>query len=854
MGVVYRAGDTKLDRPVALKFLPAHLLGDEDVRRRFEREAKSAAALSHSNVCVVHEIDEVDGKTFIAMELVEGQSLDKLVAKGPLKLDQALDIAQQVAKGLEAAHKRGIVHRDIKPENIMVGDDGHVTIMDFGLAQLTEASRLTRADETVGTVAYMSPEQTDGSGTDHRTDIWSLGVVIYEMITGQQPFKGDYDKAVMYSILNEEPEPVTAVRTGVPTELERVAAKCMAKAVNDRYGSAAEAERDLRILSEQPAGPSRAPAAEKTAGDRPALKRYVMALVAAALLGALATWALITSHAPGPLGVTRLHLNLPGLDPEPGLGRGFAISPDGSAIAYVANGMINLRELGSLEIKVVPGTEGGYTPFFSPDGEWLGFLTLTSVNKVSLRGGPPTTLAIVANPGRAFWGPNDTIIFDTRGPSGLMKVSAAGGETLETFTTPADGEIDHSNAEILPDGDTVTFGLLPVNRGWATAHMAAKSLSTGRQWLLISGQGGNGRYAPTGHLVHQSPGRGTLTATPFDAESATIVGQRVPVLEGLRSINLGNALTFSRSGTLAYLAARPGDEASKSLVWVDRNGREEPTGAEAVHFRAPRVSPDGERAAVISRRPQLGTDVLLYDLEGGVLERTLAQFEGNDNAPVWSADGSQVFYISDEGGGKLLAKSADASDYETLAESWIAPQTVSPDGSALLYVEINQERGRDIGVISLYGDRKPTLLLDSPALEDSPTISPDGRYLAYSSTESGRSEIYVSPFPNVADGRWTVSRDGGSFPAWARDGTEIYFLNGRRMMAARRFGESGEDWAEPVELFSGDYYWAGPFSRQYDVAADGRFLMIKNASGSRPEELTIVLNWFEELRRLAPPD
>ncbi len=240
MGVVYKAEDTRLDRPVALKFLPTHLLGDAEVRKRFEREAKASAALSHSNVCTVHEIDEADGKTFIAMEFIEGKSLDSTIAEGPLKIEQALDIAQQVAKGLEAAHKKGIVHRDIKPQNIMIADDGHVTIMDFGLAQLTQASLLTRPDQTMGTTFYMSPEQTEGSGTDHRTDIWALGVVIYEMITSQRPFKGDYDKAVMYSILNEEPEPITGLRTGVPVPIEALVGKCLAKSAVDRYQHADE--------------------------------------------------------------------------------------------------------------------------------------------------------------------------------------------------------------------------------------------------------------------------------------------------------------------------------------------------------------------------------------------------------------------------------------------------------------------------------------------------------------------------------------------------------------------------------------------------------------------------------------
>ena len=264
MGVVYKAEDSKLDRTVALKFLPAHLLGDEEVRKRFEREAKASAALDHSNVCTVYEIDEAEGKTFIAMALVEGESLDKKIERGPLKINEALDIAQQVAKGLEAAHKRGIVHRDIKPENIMVGEHGHVTIMDFGLAQLTWASRLTRDDQTMGTTAYMSPEQTEGSGTDRRTDIWSLGVVLYEMITGQQPFKGDYDQAVMYSILHEEPEPITGLRTGVPMQLEAHVGKALAKSPEDRYQTASDLIIDLRTVADRMrSGRSPAPTAAR---------------------------------------------------------------------------------------------------------------------------------------------------------------------------------------------------------------------------------------------------------------------------------------------------------------------------------------------------------------------------------------------------------------------------------------------------------------------------------------------------------------------------------------------------------------------------------------------------------------
>ncbi len=858
MGVVYKADDTRLERRVALKFLPEHLLGDEEVRKRFVREAKAAAALDHANICTVHEIDESDGKTFIAMSLIEGEPLDKRIGRGPLKIDEALDIAQQIAAGLEAAHKKGVVHRDIKPENIMVGPDsigagGRVTIMDFGLAQLTQASRLTRADQTMGTVAYMSPEQTEGSGTDQRTDVWSLGVVLYEMITGRQPFQGDYAKAVMYSILNEEPEPMTALRTGVPMELEVAAGKCMAKAVEDRYGSAGEVGRDLRLvadkLKETPSQSVVVKAAGENVKETPRWS-YLWTAIGAALLGALIVWRLLGPHAPDHPTVTRLHLNLPGLDPQPGLGWGFTISPDGRTIAFVANGMINLRELESLDTAPILGTEDGYTPFFSPDGEWLGFLTVTGVRKVSLRGGPPITLATVGNPGRAVWCPNGEIIFDTRGPSGLKRVSAAGGGSLEDFTTTAEDEIDHAVPQILPDGDTVIFGVLPEGKGWTEASIFAKSLTNGKPKLLVEAGGGSARYVDSGHLIYKKGG--ALMAAPFDAARLQITGESVPVAEGVSNLGAANTLTYSRNGTLVYLASSLAGAPPRALVWVDRQGREEAVGLGPDSYSTPRISPDGSKLAITAQRPRLGRDVMLYDLERRVLERTLAQFEGNDNAPVWSANGDRVFYISDESGGKVISKSSDGTQEETLVKSWIAPQSASPDGSILVYLELNGEGGRDIGTISLDGDRTPRILLGGKSLEDSPDISPDGRFLAYSSTESDKSEIYVSPFPNVDRGRSRISYNGGAYPAWSSSGDELFYLNGRTMMAARRTPGSTATWSEPIALFTGDYLTSEPFARPFDVAPDGRFLMVKLASGSRPEELTVVLNWFEELERLVP--
>ncbi len=640
MGVVYKAVDTKLERTVALKFLSPLLVQDSEVRKRFEREAKAAAALSHPNVCTIYEIDETGGRMFIAMEFVEGDSLDKKIESGPLKLEEALDIGGQIAKGLEAAHKKKIYHRDIKPQNVMVGDDGHVTVMDFGLAQLANRSRLTRDGTTLGTMAYMSPEQTEGSGTDHHTDIWSLGVVLYEMTTGQHPFKGDYDQAVMYSILNEQPEPMTGLRTGVPMELEAATAKCMAKAKKDRYGAAAELGRDLRVLADKlkagaadaRAEPEESPSrflASMASGERSGYwKRwsYLWTAIGSGLLVAGVFWGLGRPAAPDSAPVTRLHLNLPGLNQYAEAHTVFALSPDGGSVVFETNEMLYLREMGGLDVAPISGTEGGYGPFFSPDGEWLGFLTATQVKRVSMRGGAPTTLANVANPSTAVWTPNDDIIFDLVGPTGLKKIPATESGALEDFTTREGDALDHDSPVILPDGDTVVFGIV---RGgmtsWDGADIVAQSLTTSQRKVLIAGAGAETRFAASGHLVFARAG--ALLAAPFDATRLEVTGEPTPVVESVMNWRDGGTqFALTQGGTLAYIASDVGGGRSRALVWVERDGREQAVGLEPRPYYYPRISPDGLSLAMSVEGQELNLDVLVYDLERNVLKRTLTQY------------------------------------------------------------------------------------------------------------------------------------------------------------------------------------------------------------------------------------
>jgi len=493
MGVVYKAEDTKLERTVALKFLAAHLLNDEEAKARFLREAKAAAGLHHPNICPVYEISEAEGKTFLSMAFIEGEPLEAPIERGPLPLGDALDIGRQIAEGLEAAHEKGVVHRDIKPANVMVDAKGHATIMDFGLARLTEASRLTKADQTMGTVAYMSPEQAQGVEVDGRTDVWALGVVLYEMVAGARPFKGEYDQALLYEIVHEAPAPLTSIRAGVPMELEVFVGKCLAKVPADRYGNAREIAKDLRALAEKlrsgqsailrtinpEAGSPTTTAASQT--GNPARTWLWPAVAAGFAIVAVALPFIAFRGDTGPV-TTRLSIPLP---PGHEVTSSPAISGDGQVIAYTAQQgtdapQLYLRHLGSFEARAVAGSSGAEQPFFSPDGEWVAFFAQGQLQKAEVAGGTPTLLAEAALPFGGTWSQDDTIIYTASLGSGLLRVPASGG-TPEALTSP-DGAAEgnaHLLPQMLPGGRSVLFTIEGQTQGGAVL-----SLDSG-QWELV---------------------------------------------------------------------------------------------------------------------------------------------------------------------------------------------------------------------------------------------------------------------------------------------------------------------------------------------------------------------------------
>ncbi len=775
MGVVYRAEDTKLDRSVALKFLPAHLLGDEEVRKRFEREAKAAAALDHSNVCTVYEIDQADGKTFIAMAFVEGESLDKRIERGPLKLEDVLDIAQQIAQGLEAAHEKGVVHRDIKPQNVMVGSKGHVTIMDFGLAQLTQASLLTRPDQTMGTTFYMSPEQTEGSGTDNRTDIWSLGVVLYEMITGQQPFKGDYNKAVMYSILNEEPEPITGLRTGVPMELEISVGKCLTKQPSDRYGQASELGKDLRTLAEglkagrskilvtDVASPDTVPEAlvenaRFVASSPPRAYNRFYQLAALAIIAAVMGWQLWTRPAP------ERPVRKFSIAPEEfaGADARAAISPDGKYIAHVAGtaqSSLYIRPLDQTTTRRIEGTEGAVNPFWAPDSQSIGFVANSELKWVALDGGQ--LIAVCALPGlsryfEGVWSPDgESIVFAAQNPTRIYQVSASGGDP-QVLIDPSVRSMNTASSPQFVSDHTLLYRVGTPGRA---TFLVARDLETDneQEWSVPAALF---TYSPTGHLLYNidSTFGGDLWALPFSPDSHNELGDQFLLARN------AYAPSVSSDGTLIY--------------------RQSP-GARMERFR-------------------------LVDRSGGIVHDT-ERIWPRARAPTFSSDGSTLIEGRD-------AKPLVATDQTE------RPTDVDQSSGRILYCRVEpDERGRDIWYLEPDGNGgyAPQLFLGANFEEFAGAFSPDGQWVAYTTTQDGPYEVYVRKFPEGSPFH-KVSRAGGNSPRWRADGRELFYVQGASLMAAEV--TSGDTFSvqstttlfsEPSLDFESDVF------RTYDVAPDG---------------------------------
>ena len=866
MGEVYRATDTKLKRQVALKILPTALAANPDRIARFQREAEVLASLNHPNIAQIHGLEDDHESQVLVMEFVDGPTLADRLALGAIPVDEALLLAKHIAEALEAAHALGIVHRDLKPANIKGRADGTVKVLDFGLAKAMEpvtvgsedASELrtittpamTQAGVIFGTAAYMSPEQARGRPVDKRTDIWAFGCVLYELLTGRRAFDFDDVSETLAGVLRADPD-WSVLPADLSPSIRAFLIRCFQKDPRQRVHDIA----DMRLALEGAFDTGTSQTGVVTAAARPAWRLALLIAAAVSVTAGvtgLSVWSLARPVA-API-VARMQMPWPAGQPLYFSGRHVvAISPSGSHVAFTAGLGLWLRPLDQLEARLVPGTElEARSPFFSPDGQWIGYYAAGELRRVSVTGGAPVTLTKIVNPWGASWGADDVILYG-QGPQGIWRVPAEGG-AAERVLAVKDGEIAHG-PQMLSGGEWILFTLLPAGVGsWNRAQIVMQSLRTGERVQLVDG-GRDARYLPTGHLVYGLSG--ALLAVPFDLGTRRVTGGAVLVVRDVFDASgITGAVHFdvAASGSLVYL---PRSEAALRLVWVDRNGRDEVVPGEPRPYRHPRVSPNGTRIAVEVEDPN-DTDVWIGDSRRGTFSR-LTLGDDVDSDPIWSPDGSRVVFSSVSGAAGLFWQAIDGSGMAerlTDGSGGMRANTWTSSGE-LIYEE---PAGADVRVLSPDG-RSPAHLIplfDMPEYfnERLPAVSPDGRWLAYQSTESGQMEVYVRPFPNVKSGRTQVSSGGGFAPLWSRDGREIFYRNASSLMAATVLTEPTFSVPERHTLFSlSGFVLAGNRGIRYNVAPDGRFLLLKGETpgdSASQQRIIVIQNWFSELRRLVP--
>jgi len=866
MGEVYRATDTKLNRDVALKILPQQFASDSQRMARFQREAEVLASLDHPNIGQIYGIEEAGQTKALVLQLIEGPTLAERIAQGPIPVEDALKIALQMAEGLEAAHEKGVIHRDLKPANVKITPEGQVKILDFGLAKALEGEtpvtdisqsstlteEMTRAGVILGTAAYMSPEQARGKLLDKRTDIWAFGVVLFEMLTGKPAFGTDEVSDTLAFVLTKDLD-WRALPAETPPTIRHLLERCMDKDAKRRLRDIGEAR--LVLDGGMETGSPWEKEVETGEGRWRSWRVWLPWAVAAVAL-------LVAGVASGPRDVlapdppaARFPVEVTGKLPLR-QGHLLALSPDGRELVYRAfteeGDQLYRRPMNALESVAVRGSEGAGNPFFSPDGQSFGFAMPDGLKRVSLSGGPPQTICTCLASG-ATWGPDQTIVFTDLSTYGLARVPSTGGDP-EPVTTLQTGEIYHDEPSFLPGGDAVLFTIW--SGSLATAQVAVVSLETGE--IKVLGDGFYPRYSPTGHLLYAQTGA-AMWAVPFDESRLEITGDAVPVLEGVR-IEGGSSVQFALAdiGLMAYIPGGNG-ESARSLVWVDREGVEDPIPAEPLAYGGVQISPDGMRIALVVEDQESLEDLWMYDVD----RETTTQFTldpAADRSPLWTPDGQSLVFRSDRKGMySVFRRLADGTGQTTLIAELPGEGTltsVSPDGETLVYEEWQPETGSDIKQISLVGEPNPQSVLASDASERHARISPDGRWLAYSSDELGQREVFVRPFPNVADGGpWRVSQSGGAEPIWSPDGTDIYYRQGNTVLAASVETAPAFVTTRRQELFSGPYQRSTGFhSYSYDISPDGeRFLMIRESEDdARGSEIIVVQDWFEELKRLVP--
>ena len=854
MGEVYHARDTRLARDVAIKILAADLFDDPAWRTRFERESRAIASLNHPNICAVYDVGTASlnggvAAPFIVMEYLEGETLENRLKRGPLPIDEALRLAKQIADALEKAHRKQILHRDLKPANIMVTKTG-ARLFDFGLAkflrrpqsaseetplseQSTAEKSLTADGGIVGTLDYMSPEQLLGTEADARTDVFSFGVCLYQVVTGKRPFQGTSRAGLIAAILDHDPPAASRLRDGIPPALDWLITQCLAKDPDDRIQTAHDIALELERIAHEPTMPT-----AMSAGVR--LPAWLAVAFAGFVAIALISFVLFNgknraeSKQSGP---KRFAISLPAdVHVAEGEFEKLAVSADGSQVAVVGGKnptKLYLYSLETQQTRELPATDGARGPFFSPRGDWIGFYTDDhELRKVAVRGGDPVVLCSVGDLRGATWGSDDTIIFAELHPP-LRRVSANGGVPEPISFSDSHAQIRWP--EFVAGGQYLLYTANDPSGNYENADLAIAEMKTGASQVVVHGAT-FGRYA-SGRLLYLHSG--AIYAIPFDEQRRAVSGAPKLLLQDADFYSPAGLAHFAvaADGSLFYVA-RPLPNTGAELVWTDRSGHTVPVLAQRKDYGNPKLSPDGKMIVMeIGNLPR--QDIWSYDLDRQSWRRLTS--EGVNVNPVWSADGSQIAYTSDKGGGfHLYAIRSDGRSPAvqlTSRQPWDFATSWSAD-DVILTVEQSGMTLRDIFAVQPHVRSSPTAILASRFDESDAVFSPDGRWMAYRSNESGRDEIYVQPYPPTGQ-RQQISAEGGTFPVWRRDGKELFYRFGKQLMAAETRFVPVFSASKPKLLFKGD------FDTNFDVSADGqRFLMVKLPKQPPRTEIKVVLGLF----------
>jgi serine/threonine protein kinase/Tol biopolymer transport system component len=869
MGEVYRARDTRLDRLVAVKILPPGVATDPVRLARFEREARTTAALAHPHICTLHDTGREGECWYFVTEYVDGETLQSRLVRGALPIDEALRYAIEIAEALDYAHRRHVLHRDIKPANIMLTATG-VKLLDFGLAASESAPvfegeqarsdtlTLTAEGTFLGTVQYAAPEQLEGKPVDARTDLFAFGAVLYEMLTGRRAFAGDSTASVIAAILSSAPPPVATVRNGVAPALDRLVVRLLAKDPEERWQTARDVLAELKWIQKERPEPRR------VAMTRPL---WAASTVGILVLAALAVTALWNSREEGRLAH---QISVPfEIGPPPGTSfvptlTNLSLSPDGRRLAFLASASpvgkeLWIRDIASGRTRRLDGTEGALAPFWSPDSQWVAFEADGKLKKVNLAAGLPET--VVSPGGSKFggaWSVDGTLVFHGALGGPLFRVASGGGAAVAaTRMDESRGELSHNWPSFLPDGRHFVF--LSVNSKTPATQLWLASLDSDRRVPLLEDVS-NTVYVPPGYLLFTR--QGALFAQPFDASRRVLAGEATPLAEQVVRSTFGvpngmSTFSVSASGLLAYRAAK-----DVPLTWLDRSCRVVAELGPPGQYSQPAISPDGTRLAVAKLDPVTGTpDVWMFDLQRGV-GTPFTTDPDSESEPLWSPDGKQLAYFSNRRGHfELLAKASDSSTGEwQVRDRVMGVHDWSPDGRFIAYTSMEVNTAGHLALLSMRGDPVPwTTLRQVPKVAlaaGDPRFSPDGRWIAYQGRESGRWEIYVSAFPSGA-GKWQVSTDGGIAPRWRRDAGELFYIGlDGSLMAVRITDERTFHSSLPQRLCTSPVSGeggAGAGRAPYDVAPDGQRFVFAAASRAQAAAgpITIVVNWPAKLRTMA---